>query len=102
MQRNRPGIRPLPAALAALALAGPAAAQAPADELPVDTPRYVRTAVENEQRPAEDRARDVTRKPAVILAMSGVSPGDHVIESTSCSTSSTTTIYARTTSTRPC
>ncbi len=75
--------RALPA-LAALALAGQAAAQQspgePADELPVDTPRYVRMAVESEERPAADRRRDADRKPAEILAMSGASPGDHVIE----------------------
>ncbi len=48
--------------------------------VPDDTPEAVRGAVESEDRPAEDRARDVNRKPAEILAMSGVGPGDHVIE----------------------
>lgn len=49
-------------------------------EIPEDTPEAVRSAVEAESRPAEDRARDVNRKPAQILAMSGVTPGDHVVE----------------------
>lgn len=48
--------------------------------VPDETPDAVRGAVESENRPAEDRARDVNRKPAEILAMSGVGPGDHVIE----------------------
>lgn len=49
-------------------------------EIPEDTPESVRDAVESGNRPAEDRARDVSRKPAHILAMAGVEPGDHVIE----------------------
>lgn len=49
-------------------------------EIPADTPGPIKSAVQSVDRSAEDRARDVGRKPAEILAMSGVGPGDHVIE----------------------
>jgi predicted methyltransferase len=49
-------------------------------EIPTDTPSYVRRAVESPERPAAQRARDANRKPAEVLVMSGIKPGDRVIE----------------------
>jgi predicted methyltransferase len=43
-------------------------------------PAHVRAAVDSDTRPAEDRARDAGRHPAEVLALSGIEPGDHVIE----------------------
>ncbi|HUK01406.1 MAG TPA: hypothetical protein VLW26_03910 [Steroidobacteraceae bacterium] len=44
------------------------------------TPAYIRAAVESTSRPAEQRARDVNRKPAEVLTLSGIKPGDRVVE----------------------
>ena len=43
-------------------------------------PTYVRKAVESPARPAEQKARDSLRKIAEVLALSGVKPGDRVVE----------------------
>lgn len=43
-------------------------------------PAYVMNAVNSPERAEDQRARDATRMPAEILAMSGVEPGDRVIE----------------------
>src|SRR5690349_6051441 len=43
-------------------------------------PAAVTAAVADPQRPADDRALDVERKPAEVLAFSGVKPGQHVAE----------------------
>lgn len=48
--------------------------------MPTGTPRYIRRAIESPARPAAQRIRDVQRKPAEILMMSGIRPGDRVIE----------------------
>lgn len=40
----------------------------------------IQAAVNSAERSAEHRARDVARKPAEILALSGIEPGDRVIE----------------------
>jgi predicted methyltransferase len=48
--------------------------------VPAGTPAYVRHAVESPDRSAEQKARDVNRKPAELLTLSGVKPGDHVVE----------------------
>ncbi|HMB72895.1 MAG TPA: methyltransferase [Gammaproteobacteria bacterium] len=48
--------------------------------IPADTPAHIRRAVESDSRPAEDRARDAGRRPAEVLTLSGIAPGDHVIE----------------------
>ena len=48
--------------------------------MPGDTPGYIRQAIESKQRTDADRARDSSRKPAEVLKMSGIKPGDHVIE----------------------
>ena len=63
---------------AGLLLAGGAAAQQ--YMMPADTPENIRAAVESDSRPDEDRARDAGRRPAEILALSGIESGDHVIE----------------------
>ena len=60
---------------------GPAVADdAPAYTLPAGTPAYVRAAIEDPARPAEQRARDANRKPAELLMMSGIRPGHTVVE----------------------
>jgi len=43
-------------------------------------PAYVASAVADTTRPAADRDRDADRKPAEVLAFSGVKPGDNVGE----------------------
>jgi predicted methyltransferase len=48
--------------------------------MPANTPAYIRKAVESPERSAEQKARDANRKPAELLKMSGVKPGDHVVE----------------------
>lgn len=48
--------------------------------VPKDAPDYIRHAVESKDRPAAAVARDADRKPAQILMMSGIKPGDHVVE----------------------
>ncbi len=65
--------------LAADAPAG-ATAPAPAYEIPKNVPQYIRAAVENPNRSPEQKARDANRKPAEVLALSGVKPGDTVVE----------------------
>lgn len=55
-------------------------ASAPAYEMPRGTPSYIRRAIDSADRPAEQRARDANRKPAEVLMMSGIKPGDRVIE----------------------
>ena len=56
------------------------AAAATTYEVPAGTPAYIRSAVESPGRSAEQKARDANRKPAEVLALSGVKPGDHVVE----------------------
>ncbi len=48
--------------------------------IPAGTPGYIRHAIESTVRPAAQRARDAGRRPAEVLMMSGIKPGDHVIE----------------------
>ena len=60
------------AALSALAIAAPAAAHAPA--------AYIEKAVADPSRPADDRKDDAVRKPDIVLAFSGVHPGQKVGE----------------------
>lgn len=68
------------AAAVTAAAADAAGAAAATYEVPPDTPSYIRSAVESPGRSAEQRARDVNRKPAQILTMSGIRPGDRVVE----------------------
>jgi predicted methyltransferase len=72
-------------ALFAAGILGPGALPALADEapayvLPAGTPQYIRAAIEDPTRTPEQRARDVNRKPAELLIMSGIRPGNTVIE----------------------
>ena len=60
------------AALSALAIAVPAAARRPA--------AYIEKAVADPSRPTDDRKDDAVRKPGVVLAFSGVRPGQTVGE----------------------
>ena len=53
---------------------------APVYTLPAHTPAYIRAAIADPSRPAEQRARDANRKPAELLMMSGIRPGDTVVE----------------------
>jgi predicted methyltransferase len=43
-------------------------------------PQYIRDAVDSKDRPEAMTSRDANRKPAEVLALSGVKPGDRVIE----------------------
>ena len=61
----------------AMAADAPAAA---AYVVPASTPAAIKKAVDNPARKAEDRARDANRKPAELLTLSGVKPGDKVVE----------------------
>jgi predicted methyltransferase len=62
--------------------AEPAAAAAPPKPYVIqgNVPKYVRDAVESKDRTAAMTARDADRKPAELLALSGVKPGDRVVE----------------------
>lgn len=53
---------------------------APAYQLPAGTPAYIRAAIEDPTRTPEQRARDANRKPAELLIMSGIRPGQTVVE----------------------
>ena len=70
------------AADAPTATAAPATAAPPAASyvIPAGIPKYIRSAVESPGRSAEAKARDANRKPAEVLALSGVKPGDKVVE----------------------
>ncbi len=59
-----------------------AAAQdgAAAYQIPAATPEHIRRAVQSPARTDEHRARDAARKPAEVLTLSGIQPGDHIIE----------------------
>jgi predicted methyltransferase len=63
-----------------LGAAEEAAPAAPTYEVPANVPDYIRRAVESPTRSADHRARDANRKPAEVLALSGVKPGDQVVE----------------------
>lgn len=64
----------------------PAAAQLPDPvslgpyTMPDDTPDYIRDAIDSPERTDAEKARDSSRLPAEVLMMSGIKPGDHVIE----------------------
>ncbi len=57
-----------------------ASAPAPAYTMPAGTPGYIRAAIDDPARTAQQRARDFNRKPAELLMMSGIRPGDTVVE----------------------
>jgi predicted methyltransferase len=48
--------------------------------LPAHTPAYIKAAIDDPARPADQRARDAARKPAELLIMSGIKPGNTVVE----------------------
>jgi len=48
--------------------------------LPEGTPDYIRQAIVSQERTDAEKARDSSRRPAEVLIMSGIKPGDHVIE----------------------
>lgn len=54
--------------------------EAPAYNLPAGTPAYIGAAIGDPARTPEQRARDFNRKPAELLMMSGIRPGDTVVE----------------------
>lgn len=56
------------------------AADAAAYTVPTGTPAYIRSAVESPARSTEHKARDANRKPAEVLTLSGVKPGNRVVE----------------------
>lgn len=71
------------AAMAAAAEPALAADNGPAARvyvIPADTPDYIRKAVESPTRKPQQRARDFDRKPAELLTLSGIKPGDRVVE----------------------
>jgi len=49
-------------------------------KVPAGTPDYIRQAVESSARPDAAVIRDVNRKPAEVLTLSGIKPGDKVAE----------------------
>jgi len=67
------------AQLAAAADAAPATPPKPYN-IPPGTADYIVKAVKSPDRPAADVARDADRKPAELLTLSGVKPGDHIVE----------------------
>ena len=63
--------------------AEPTAVQAPPPKpyvIPANVPAYVRAAVQSADRTPAMTARDFDRKPAEVLALTGVKPGDRVLE----------------------
>jgi predicted methyltransferase len=48
--------------------------------LPVSAPDYIVAAIADSTRPADARARDANRKPAELLMLSGIKPGQTVVE----------------------
>jgi predicted methyltransferase len=48
--------------------------------MPATIPAYIRAAVESADRAADAKARDANRKPAELLALAGIKPGDRVVE----------------------
>jgi predicted methyltransferase len=88
---NRSNLRLSLATLAAsigLAVAGSALAAQPAApagppkpyNIPAGTPDYIVKAVKSPDRPEADTRRDADRKPAELLTIAGIKPGDHVVE----------------------
>lgn len=67
-------------ALPSVAGEAPAAAPVVPYVMPAGTPAYIKAAVDSAARAPDQKARDSNRKPAELLALSGVKPGDRVIE----------------------
>jgi len=65
----------------AVAADAPAAAAAPTYyQVPKNAPKYIRDAVDSPSRPSLQMADDKNRKPAELLMLSGIRPGDKVVE----------------------
>jgi predicted methyltransferase len=66
----------------AAAALGIVALQSGAQEyvIPAGTPAYIRAAVQSSGRPGAMTERDAVRKPAEVLALSGIEPGQRVVE----------------------
>ncbi len=62
------------------ALADDASAPAASYVLPAGTPNYIKAAIADPARSPEQKARDANRKPAELLMMSGIKPGQTVVE----------------------
>lgn len=88
---NRSNLRLSLAALAAsvcVTVSGAALAAQPAApagppkpyDIPAGTPDYIVKAVKSADRPEADTRRDADRKPAELLTIAGIKPGDHVVE----------------------
>jgi predicted methyltransferase len=45
-----------------------------------EIPAYITAAIADPGRPPEDKAQDVNRKPAEVLAFAGIKPGDKVVD----------------------
>jgi predicted methyltransferase len=45
-----------------------------------EIPPYITAAIADSGRPPEDKAQDVNRKPAEVLAFAGIKPGDKVVD----------------------
>jgi predicted methyltransferase len=74
-------VRETPSAAAPTSRAAPAARRpAPSATVPAEIPAHIRRAIDSPERTAEQRERDANRKPAEILAMSGIQEGDRIIE----------------------
>ena len=89
------------AVMSATAAEGTAAAPAAAPVaapyvMPAKTPAYIRKAIESSERSPEAKARDANRKPAELLMLSGVKPGDRVVEFASFGQYFTANAYATT------
>ena len=48
--------------------------------LAADVPAYIAAAVADKDRPDKDRARDTERKPAEIMTLTGIKPGDRAVD----------------------
>lgn len=70
------------AAATSIAQAGQAPPAAPPKPytIPANAPDYIRKAVQSPERVAAMTSRDADRKPAELLMLSGVKPGDKVVE----------------------
>ena len=67
-------------AVAALGMVTVSARADDAYMVPAGTPDYIKHAVMSPERTDEMKARDINRKPAEILTMSGIKPGDKIVE----------------------
>jgi SAM-dependent methyltransferase len=77
---NRPFVRLLGTALLCAALGSTALAADAPYAVPAVAPAYIKAAIDSPARNADSKARDANRKPAELLVLSGVKPGDKVVE----------------------